>query len=390
MTAPTPITMISRGQPVSTNDDFGGAFPATNANNATYGGTNYWRCASAPAGGADSGPLTTPVHLAYDLSSIPSGQRQSVLLYWLNDPTTDNYNSALIGQNYFNVPSSYTIETNSAAGGSYPVAGWTTRATIAGSPYHSRQHLITMAEDNWIQINVSAVLGSGGGVNSNVAINMDVFDVSAGASDTWLFLGDSITARGLDHDDISLGPVLSAQIQALHPANLPTTEDGGIGGFTAADAATNISTWLGITPAHFIALNYGTNDANSGGILVTNFQANMTTCINAVIAAGKIPVIPTIPWGNTAGLLANVPTLNAVIAGLYNTFPSIIHGPDLYSFFNANQSLISGDGIHPTDPAGYLAYRQQWAQALVANVYALAGAGSPLIIHKKAPGRILV
>src|SRR5438046_4132466 len=95
----------------------------------------------------------------------------------------------------------------------------------------------------------------------------------------------------------------------------------------------------------------------------------MTTIINAVIGAGKIPVIPKIPWGGTSGLLANVSTLNAIITGLYTSFPSIIHGPDLYAYFNADHSLISGDNIHPTDPAGYTGYRAQWASALFANLY---------------------
>lgn len=384
MAVPTPMHLISRDVPAYTNDDFFGAFPAAHANNSVYGGTNYWRCATAPVGGTDSGTLTSPVYLAYDLSGVPSTQRINMLCVWYNDPVTDVYNPSLIGQNYFNIPSDYTIENNAAVGGSYPAAGWSVLLTVSSNPYHSRQHQVNIAQANWIRINVTGVTGSA--LNNNVAINMDVFDAQASFDDTWLFLGDSITQRGLDHDDINLGPILAQQINTLIPTNLPTTENGGIGGYSAADAASNIATWLAITPAHYIALNYGTNDANSGGILVTNFQANMTTCINAIIAAGKIPVIPKIPWGNTAGLLANVPTLNAIIDTLYITYPSIVHGPDLYTYFNANQSLIGGDGIHPTDPAGYTAYRQQWASALALNVY--TAVGQKYLIHKRAVGSI--
>lgn len=385
----SPLTLISRGVPAYTNDDFSGAFPASNANNAIYGGSNYWRCLTAPVGGTDSGVLTTPVYLAYDLSGVDASLRQNVVLAWYNDPSTDVWNSSLIGQNYFNVPSSYTIEINSAAGGSYPMSGWTVKATETNSPYHSKQHVIAMSGANWIQINITAILGSA--LNNNAAINMDVFSYT-GASplDTWLMIGDSITQRGLDHSDSgsggsSLGPVLPAQIQTLLPANLPVMEDGGIGGYSAQDAAALIATWVATTSAHYICLNFGTNDANSGGALVTNFQTNMTTCITAILAADKVPVIPTIPWGSTAGLLANVPTLNTVIAGLYTTYPQIVHGPDLYTFFNANQSLIGGDGIHPTDPAGYTAYRAQWAQALVTNLYTLSS-GQAYVIRKKAIG----
>jgi len=56
------------------------------------------------------------------------------------------------------------------------------------------------------------------------------------------------------------------------------------------------------------------------------------------------------------------------IAALKTAYPQIISGPDLYAFFSANPTLISADGIHPT-AAGYTALRQQWANAMVNNVY---------------------
>jgi hypothetical protein len=97
----------------------------------------------------------------------------------------------------------------------------------------------------------------------------------------------------------------------------------------------------------------------------------MKTMIDAALAAGRIVVIPTIPWGRTANLQANVPTLNAVIEQLYSEYPQIIHGPDLYTYFNNNQSLISNDNIHPTDPAGYTAYRTQWVNAMEPVIYSV-------------------
>ena len=132
--------------------------------------------------------------------------------------------------------------------------------------------------------------------------------------------------------------------------------------------ATNINNWLATSPAKFVTLNFGTNDANNT-VSATVFYNNMKTMIDAVIAAGRIPVIPTIPWGRTTNLQNNVPPMNAKIAQLYMEYPQIIHGPDLYSYFNANQTLISGDNIHPTDPAGYTAYRTQWVEAMKTAVY---------------------
>jgi len=113
-----------------------------------------------------------------------------------------------------------------------------------------------------------------------------------------------------------------------------------------------------------VTLNYGTNDASAGAgdpAIAKPFHDNMRTMIQAVLAAGKTPIVPTIPWGRTAELRANVPVLNQEIAKLRSEFPQVVAGPDLYAFYNSHQSLISGDGIHPTWDNGYAALRQQWA-----------------------------
>lgn len=381
MTVPPPMPVISRGVPAYTNDDFSGAFPASNANNAVYGGQNYWRCAQTPVSNANTGTLIAPVYLAYDLSGIASAQRQNVVLAWYNDPSTDPYDSGILSTNYFNSPAAYTIDTNTAAGGSLPGSGWTTQVTVSSETRHSRQHAFNLSGANWVRMNITAINGSIS--NNNCAINMDVHDAHMANVDNWIFFGDSITQRGFDHDDgfITIG-TLPAAINAKAPKNFPLMENGGLGGQKASDIVANnyLSTWLPLFTGRYVGLNYGTNDANAGGSPVTNFQSNMQTLVNAVISAGKIPVIQkTIPWGSTAGIAANGPTVNAALANLFTANPSIIQGPDLWAYFNANQSLISTDGIHPTDPAigqgnGYIAYRQLWANALLNNVYSLGNA----------------
>jgi hypothetical protein len=54
---------------------------------------------------------------------------------------------------------------------------------------------------------------------------------------------------------------------------------------------------------------------------------------------------------------------------LYKAFPQIIKGPDLWTFFKSHQNLISSDNIHPTGERGFGAYRQQWANLVLATVY---------------------
>ena len=114
-------------------------------------------------------------------------------------------------------------------------------------------------------------------------------------------------------------------------------------------------------------LAYGTNDAN-GCMSPTAFYNNYVTMVQAVINAGKVPIVPTIPWARTADVQNCGPGLNAKIQQLYANFPQVVHGPDLWQFFITHQNLISGDNLHPSE-AGYVAYRQQWADAMVANVY---------------------
>lgn len=370
MMAPTPMPLISRNCPAYTNDDFSGAFPASQACNGIYGGTNYWRCLAAPAGGADSGDLVPgPVYLAYDLSGVANlGQ---CLLHWDQSATTGNYNAQLIGQNCFNIPTSYTIDANVAAGGSLPSSGWVTLVTVTDSaPYHSRQHLIDLSGYKWVRLRASKVVGSGGGVNANVALNMDVHSAPSGATDSWLFTGDSITQFAFEYNDqAGMSTIMPQQIADALPDYFPVWEDAGIAGLTATDVQAVFSTWLALFPGKYVALNLGTNDANQGGAYVTNFSSKMTNMVQQVLTAGKTPIIPTIPWGGTAGLLANVPTLNTEIAAIISANPGTIAGPDLYAYFNANQSLIDTDNIHPTNPDGYNAYRTQWIDWAVASIY---------------------
>lgn len=375
--APSPMPLISRSVPAWTNDDFTGAFPATNANNATYGGTNYWRCLTAPTGGANSGTLTQAVYLAYDLSGVQSSQRGQVLVHWDASSANGAYNPQLIANNPNNLATSYTIDINSGAGGgSPPGSGWTTVATVSNSaPYHSRQHLVNMAQANWIRINVTAITGSA--ANNNVALNMDIHDAHAGAGDSWLCAGDSITMRGFMWDDLNgIGAVMPQQIANLFPAYYPIWESAGVGGWTATDAQAVFSTWLGLFPGKFVTLNFGTNDANLGGTYVTNFQSKMQSMITAALNQSCTVVIPTIPWINTTSQAqTNVNTLNSVIATLIASNPGCIAGPDLYAWFSTHQSDISNDGIHPTDPQlatgdGYVHYRQQWITWAQRNIYA--------------------
>jgi lysophospholipase L1-like esterase len=344
------MPVISRGVPAFASS---AQEAASNANDSSY--STYWRS-------------NGPAWLAYDLSSVPAAHRGQVLLGWYNDPITTPYDHTVTGDIAYNNLRSYTIGVNPAAGGGNPPnTGWVTLATVSNNTYHSRQHVVNMTGYNWIRINVTAIDGSQG--NMDALINMDVHDASAGAQDSWIFYGDSITQDGMAHEPVegAASPNYSQLINTARPSYFPSFEDGGIGGLLSADGASNMSTWVALFPGRYAGLAYGTNDAN-GCMSPNAFYNNYVTMVQAVLNAGKVPVVPTIPWARTQDVQNCGPGLNAKIQQLYTNFPQVVHGPDLWQFFITHQNLISGDNLHPS-PAGYVAYRQQWADAMVANVY---------------------
>jgi lysophospholipase L1-like esterase len=152
------------------------------------------------------------------------------------------------------------------------------------------------------------------------------------------------------------------------PNNFPVQEAGGVGYLKSADGAEYIKTWLSLFPGKYVGLSYGTNDA-LGCTGPDSFYTNYVTMVQAVLNLHKIPIVPHIPWGRNTNIQNCAPALNARIDALYKTFPQIIKGPDLWAFFQKNQQLVSNDNIHPT-LAGFGVYRQQWANAMLVEVYA--------------------
>lgn len=345
----TPGPVISRDKPAFSSVTY---YPASNANNDNYDET--WRSQG------------TPAWLAYDLSSVSASSRDKVLVVWYN-PTYD-YDHTVNGDKGYNVPQDYTIEVNAAPGGGQPpVNGWVVRERVKGNHYHSRQHVIDLNENNWIRMSVTAVDGSP--ENYDASLKMDIYAASYASADDWIFFGDSITAGAMAHSTIDAVKTFAQLINAKMPERYPVQEAGGIGYLKSADAVKYINTWLQLFPGKYVVLSYGTNDAIAC-IDATTFYNNYVLLVQAVLHAGKIPVVPHIPWGRNANIQSCGPPLNARIDALYKVFPQIIQGPDLWTYFQNNQTLISNDGIHPTY-TGFATYRLLWAEAMLRVVYQL-------------------
>src|SRR5205085_10935396 len=96
---------------------------------------------------------------------------------------------------------------------------------------------------------------------------------------------------------------------------------------------------------------------------------------------GRVPIVPTIPW---APIVCNIPlnknnpttpgTANYLIVNtLYSKYRQVLHGPDLWTYFRDNPSLISTSGTpgcpHPSAPTGENRYRTLWATAMGSELY---------------------
>jgi lysophospholipase L1-like esterase len=374
------MPVISRNVPAHTNDDCGGAYPASRANDASY--DTQWRTCNVPSS-------LTPMYLAYDLSGVPAATRARVVVAWYNDPTTSSYDHNFVGllrpvgiAN--DIPSSYTLQASAAPGGTLPGGGWVTLASVSGNSYHSRQHAIDLTGYNWLRLHVTASDGSPG--NQGVFLNLDVHNVSAGVEDDWIFYGDSITEAGMAHNSLSGAGGSGTWAQMVSAANsgyFPAYESGGIGGTLSADGASRMSTWLSIFPGRYVGLSYGSNDAGSN-VSPAAFRDSYVSMVETVLGAGKVPVIPKIIWSCNATLQANIPSLNAEIDRLYAEYPSIVRGPDLWSYFQSRPHLMASDCLHLTDP-GYVAFRQQWVNAMSARVYRSNSTPTPTPVPTPTP-----
>jgi hypothetical protein len=80
---------------------------------------------------------------------------------------------------------------------------------------------------------------------------------------------------------------------------------------------------------------------------------------------GKVPVVPHMPWSDTASAQANGPIINAAIDALYVKYPQILRGPDLWTAFMNRTDLIPSGDVHPNS-MGQEFLRQQWANVMAA------------------------
>jgi len=181
----TGVHAFANNDPDGTMDDFG----ANRARDGVYDGWgNYWRNIDRPY----------PAWLAYDLSAVPPQQRGKVLVAFYNESDGyDNGPSSFTPLSY-NEPGDYVIEGNAAPGSASaaPSSGWVTLLSISGNTHHSRLHMIDLTGYQWLRFRATKGSSTNQPGNTDCEIKLEVYDVHLGNTDSWAFLGDSITNGG--------------------------------------------------------------------------------------------------------------------------------------------------------------------------------------------------
>jgi lysophospholipase L1-like esterase len=360
---PLPMEIISNGAPAYSDSNCVFGRLASAANDGAY--ADAWRSCSTPS-------AKKPAWVAYDLSGVPAEKKEKVLLVWYNEDTSA-YDHTLITAKPdpgYNIPGAYTVDVNAADGGKPPATGWITAATVGKNSLHSRQHVFSMKGANWVRL--SAIESDGTVDNMNVSFNMDVYDASKGTDDDWIMIGDSITQMSMHHNPLASkygSGTFAEMIKDKKPLYFPVQENGGTGYMQSTDGAKHINEWLAMFPGKYVTLNYGTNDAWNG-MPPEEFYGNYKIMVEAVLAAGKVPLVPTIPWSSKIEQIQkNGLELNKQIQRIYKEYPAVIKGPDFWELYKKQPELLSLDGVHPAWPEGLFMYRKAWAESALAKVY---------------------
>lgn len=306
----------------------------------------------------------TPGHPAWVALQLGASYER-VLLSWT---ASANYNYTDLKFGGFR---DYRLETSSDSSNGSD-GHWRVALEVTGNPVRTRAHVIGFAQQSWVRLLVLA--GAQGEVQAEID-EIDVHDASHSSSDTWFFMGDSITAFAFDRDTPKDQPSFAESIHARFPKHFPMQINGGIGGERARDGASHIADWLALNPdVHFFPISYGTNDAVDkppGGTLdTTDFAAQLELLVTRVLAAGRVPLLARIPFA-TDGSHAQIPRFNTIIDELTGRL-ALPPGPDLYAWFRLHPEQLY-DGLHPT-PEGRVAINRLWAEAVAPYYVALENA----------------
>jgi acyl-CoA thioesterase I len=306
-----------------------------------------------------------PAWVAIQLGAGPS----RLLVVW-DDGGTYNYEDTP-GTNVYGLPAAYRIEvSNDSTNGQD--GSWVNVVTVPTNSVRTRGHAIDFTGQSWVRLSVT---GTPAAAPNGVSIGeIDVHDLSATGmgmpDDTWLFMGDSITAYAYDRASVHQ-PSFAAGINAQLPGFFPAMINAGIGGELASGALARFNAVLELNPDYrFVVLGYGTNDAANNQVPVDTFKTTLQTLVERAKAAGRIPLIPHIPPA-ADGMHDSIPNYNRAIDQV-NTENDLEPGADLYGYFMSTPGLFAcppcggsrmTDNLHPNDD-GLKGMNAAWTTAM--------------------------
>jgi acyl-CoA thioesterase I len=292
-----------------------------------------------------NGGKPSPEKPAWVAIDVGTGSSR-LLLSW-----TSSGNHDYVDRKY-GAPVDYRIETSAdSTDGSN--GAWRTVAAVADNPVRTRAHAFDFAGQRWVRLSVTRL--SPDVFEWGLYLDeIDVHDLSRGGDDVWVFFGDSITSgvfdRAPEHQ-----PSFAEAIAKRHPGYFPATIGAGFGSLHHSDAVGRIDAVLSLNPdAKVVALSFGSNDWDP-----VAFRRDLLEVVHKVRAAGKIPIVPRIPY-RTNSKEDFAARLNAVVDAVTRE-ERLLPGPDLYGYFRAHPERLM-DGLHP-DPAGAVEMIRLWAEA---------------------------
>ena len=238
---------------------------------------------------------------------------------------------------------------------------WEIAATIKNNPVMARGVTIDFAGKSWFKFVSDKDVGQ--------ILEIEAFDMSQGGTDTWFFMGTSISQMGIKQQDTD--STTAQLIHARFPEYTPAMLRGGIGCINSTEVVAHLPEYLEYAGnVKYWAIEMGTNDAWGGGDWNLNtFVKNMQTIIDSAKAHGITPIIARIIATDSAkaGWQVNPAFLKAVDKLTKDN--KLPEGPDFYSYFLKHRELLGSDGVHPNANGGGQAMHHLWAQAL-APLYA--------------------
>jgi lysophospholipase L1-like esterase len=331
---------------------------------ASAGVVNAMRVADGmyPHDGAQLPAAMLPAWVAIEVGPGPA----KLLLAWV-DTGWGQYNTTTGGRNG-GTPTGYRIEVSgdstSGEDGTWekviPATG-DASATVTNT-VRERAHTFPFAGKTWVRMVVTAAGTAAGAEIDEISLHDATASGAGQPTDTWLFMGDSITAGGFRRD-VGATFGFDGVIRQARPAYWPLFLNAGIGGELSPQGLGHIDEWLFLNPdIRYVALLYGTNDSWGDHLPAsTSFEASMRGIVDKVLAAGRIPVLARIPYATVAH--RTLPDFQRIIDNLSNE-KGLPCGPDLYTWFRDHPEELNSDGVHPNS-RGNRSINRLWAESVL-------------------------